>query len=104
MQLTLQYFVGENSAETKIPLTVPLLYRPSSNTLTGSMALPTSIFPDNPPSTLGSAIMDQIALTTTQIVPAVWNTPDGQRGLMNASDVTATIDGHIVPPHSALAE
>ncbi len=69
----------------------------------GKLSLPTSIFPDNPPTTLGNAIMDQIALTTTQIVPPIWNTPDGQRVLMNASDVTATIDGHIVQPHSALA-
>ncbi len=72
--------------------------------LGGKLSLPTSIFPDNPPATLASAIFDQISLTTNQIVPQIWNTPDGQRVLMNASDVTATIDGKIVPPHAALAQ
>ncbi len=71
--------------------------------LGGQLSLPQSIFPDNPPATLSSAIFDQISLTTTQIVPQVWNTPDGQRVLMNASDVTATIAGEQVPPHSARA-
>jgi hypothetical protein len=70
----------------------------------GQLSLPTSIFPDNPPQTLANAILDQIALTTTQIVPPIWNTPDGQRVLMNASDVTATIDGQQVPPHSAFVK
>ncbi len=72
--------------------------------LGGKLSLPTSIFPDNPPATLSSAIFDQISLTSNQIVPQIWNTPDGLRVLMNASDVTATIDGHLVPPHAALAE
>lgn len=44
MQVTLEYFVGANSAQTKIPLTVPLIYRPGATTLTGSLPLPTSLF------------------------------------------------------------
>ena len=46
LQITFEYFVGSNSAETKIPQTVPLIYRPSASTLVGSMAIPTSAFPN----------------------------------------------------------
>lgn len=44
MQVTLEYFVGANSVQTKIPLTVPLIYRPGVSSLTGSLPLPTSLF------------------------------------------------------------
>ena len=40
------YLTGSNSAEAKIPLTVPLIYRPRGQALLASMALPTSDFPN----------------------------------------------------------
>ena len=98
------YFLSDNLEVLPTDRLAPGLDAKRLNlALGGKLSLPTSIFPDNPPTTLSSAILDQIALTTTQIVPPIWNTPDGQRVLMNASDVTATIDGHVVQPHSALA-
>ena len=43
----LYYFEGSNSADAKVPLTVPLIYRPQANTnLLASMAIPTSDFPN----------------------------------------------------------
>ena len=40
------YFSGFNSANTKVPLTVPLIYRPTGPNLMASMALPTSDYPN----------------------------------------------------------
>ena len=42
----LYYFEGSNTAGAKVPLTVPLIYRPQANTLLASMAIPTSDFPN----------------------------------------------------------
>ena len=99
------FFLSDNL--TVLPadrLALGLVAKRVNLALGGKLSLPSSMFPDNPPKTLSSAIVDQIALETTQIVPQIWNTPDGQRVLMNASDVTATIAGVQVPPHSALAQ
>ena len=42
----LLYFEGTNMAEVKVPLTVPLIYRPRGQALMASMAIPTSDFPN----------------------------------------------------------
>lgn len=99
------YFLSDDlQVLPKERLAAGLTARTLSLALSGKVARPTSLFPANPPATLSSAIFDQIALTTTQIVPQVWKTADGQRVVLNAADVTATIDGLVVPPHSAVAD
>ena len=70
----------------------------------GQLSWPTSVFPANPPATLSNGIFDLLQGNSTQILPPVWKTPDGQRVVLNAGDVTATIDGLTVPPHSAVAD
>lgn len=55
----LEYFLGANSEGKKVPLTVPLIYRPQGQTLLASLAIPTSVFPsaaDAPRPTAFSAL------------------------------------------------
>ena len=43
----LYYFEGSNRAGQRVPVTVPILYRPEGQNLLASMALPTSLFPNS---------------------------------------------------------
>jgi hypothetical protein len=73
----LYYFEGANTAEAKVPLTVPLIYRPQASTaLLASMAIPPLTFPTlrmppGPPTTAPWSPSPPFALTLAFETPAL---------------------------------
>lgn len=68
------YFDGTNTANQKIPTTVPMFYRQQGSTLVSSMAIPTSAFP-NPAYAPRPAYMDKLeAFPSITIAALAFNT------------------------------
>ncbi len=69
--------------------------------LSGHPATPLDLLPEEPPTLLTSALADHLQDTSSHVLPALWELPDGRVVALNVTDTPRILGGVEVAAHGA---